>query len=461
VRCTLSGVLWHFGFGNKVTRSGNRSRKNAEGAKKGSEWIAKTAGDKISGRPSNYIRTGKNGLRSDFPFRARRERTGTGNDLPILQSVYIGRQKHQSFCRNWRVWLSAWTLYALFWSGTVVLAGDARAAQIDAPAQEQVNQILQRVIESYWNNGEAKITAATNAPGSDTNVEAAFRAASKLLPERLDLRFGIASALVSQAVQTNGPQLELKLAEALGVYRDIEALDTNGFESPLLLAAYTRVLLRTNESASALGRLMSANPERTRAYLRMFDRIDKVLGIQPSDIPEGGITSGSRHAIVVLGAGLETNGLAKPKMAARLEQCLRLAQLYPAAPIILTGGNARGGITEAYAMQLWCVGKGLASERLWMEDESRDTVENALFTSALLQKLSVTEVTLVTSTSHLRRGLADLQEACLKRGLTVRFHQLAARIKGDVDLDPTQERLGVYRDALRLTGIWAFPGLRR
>jgi uncharacterized SAM-binding protein YcdF (DUF218 family) len=193
----------------------------------------------------------------------------------------------------------------------------------------------------------------------------------------------------------------------------------------------------------------------------MFDRIDSVLRIQPGEVPEVGITTGAQHAIVVLGAGLETNGLAKPKMAARLEQCLKVAKLYSNAPIILTGGNARGGITEAYAMRLWCLSKGLATQRLWIEDESRDTVENALFTSALLEKLSAKEVTVVTSASHLRRGLADLQEACLKRGLTVRFHQLGARIQGDVDLDVTQERLGVYRDALRLRGVWAFPGLRR
>lgn len=112
-------------------------------------------------------------------------------------------------------------------------------------------------------------------------------------------------------------------------------------------------------------------------------------------------------------------------------------------------------------MRSWCLKKGIRKTRLWIDDEARDTVENALFVSALLQKFAVTDVTVVTSTSHLRRGLADLQEACLQKGLSIRFHHIASKTKGDKDLDPTQERLGVYRDALRLSGLWAFPGLRR
>ena len=333
--------------------------------------------------------------------------------------------------------------------------------QVDAGAQETVNQILQHVIDTYWNNGGAKLTGETNAPGSETNVEAAFRAASDLMPDRLDLRFGIASTLVGQAMQTNGAQLTLKLKEALVVYEQIDAMDTNGFDAALLVLAYHRVLGDTNTSQPILTRLSTLYPERTHEYLRRFDRLDEVMQIQASESPDCSIAREAPHAIVVLGAGLETNGLAKAKMISRLKQCLRLARLYPKAPIILTGGNARGGVTEAYAMRAWCLNKGIRKARLWMDDEARDTVENALFVSALIQKLGLTDVTVVTSASHVRRGLADLQEACLKKGLNIRFHHLASKTKGDKDLDPMQERLGVYRDALRLSGLWAFPGLRR
>lgn len=357
--------------------------------------------------------------------------------------------------------VAAWTTTLCLWMPARVLAQSSTAPQADAPAQEKANQILQRVIDTYWNNGGAKLTGETNAPGSETNVEAAFRAASELMPDRLDLRFGIASTLVGQAAQTNGAQLTLKLKEALAVYEHIDAMDTNGFNAALLALAYHRVIGETNQSQPLLARLTALYPDRTKDYLRRFDLLDELLRIQPSESPDCFIPREAAHGIVVLGAGLDTDGSAKPKMISRLKQCLRLARIYPKAPIILTGGNAKGGLTEAYVMRAWCLKKGIRKSRLWMDDEARDTVENALFVSALVQKLRLTDVTVVTSASHVRRGLADLQEACLQKGLSIRFHHLASKTKGDKDLDPMQERLGVYRDALRLSGLWSFPGLRR
>ena len=105
--------------------------------------------------------------------------------------------------------------------------------------------------------------------------------------------------------------------------------------------------------------------------------------------------------------------------------------------------------------------KGIASKRLYLEGQAKDTVGNALFSSAILQSLGVTHVTLVTSSSHVGRGLADLQEACHQRGLELEYENLAAKAKGEVDLDKEQERVGIYRDLMRISGLWAFPGMQR
>jgi hypothetical protein len=112
------------------------------------------------------------------------------------------------------------------------VAGETRAVVLNAESQEQVTQLLQTVIQDYWNGGDDRSVAKA---GSSTNVEAAFRRASKLMPDRLDLRFGLASSLLAQASQTNGQRLDMKVREALSVYQDIEALDTNGFEAPDLV----------------------------------------------------------------------------------------------------------------------------------------------------------------------------------------------------------------------------------
>ena len=112
-------------------------------------------------------------------------------------------------------------------------------------------------------------------------------------------------------------------------------------------------------------------------------------------------------------------------------------------------------------MRLWLTKKGIRGTRFILEDRAKDTVENALYSSEILQRLGVTHVTLVTSASHVRRGLVGLQEACLQRGLRIQYADLAAAGKGEAPLDPEQERLGVYRDLMRVSGLWDIPGIRR
>jgi hypothetical protein len=357
-----------------------------------------------------------------------------------------------------QVW---WLLLAVVVWGRVSFGGEAQKGEIDARAQEKVTQLLQKVIEDYWSDSDAKNRANTNTSGSSTNVEAAFREASKLMPERLDLRFGIASALTGQAAGTNGLELEAKVGSALHVYQEIESLDPNRFEAGILYAAYTRAIGATNESDQAIRKLETAYPVRAGEYLEKFTRVDRLLQIQPNVIPSRSMPRDNRYAIIVLGAGLETNGTIKRKLVSRLKQGLKLARMYPRASILLTGGNQKGGVTEAYVMSQWLAKKGISPKRLILEDKARDTVENALYSVVILKRVGVTHVTLVTSCNHMRRALTDLEEACAQRGLKLEFDQLGAKTKEDKDWDPKQERVAVYRDFTRTSGLWAFPGLRR
>jgi len=361
------------------------------------------------------------------------------------------------FGRNPAHWLSlllaGWALHGLAQLGTKEV--------VDAKSQERVVQVLQTVIDDYWDGPDAKSGGRTNTVGVYTNIEMAFRAASTLMPNRLDLRFGIASSLVLQGLQTNGPPLERKVREASKVYEEIQALDPDGFEAAIWYAAYARALGETNESQVAIARLIATYPERTREYLEKFTTMDDILEMIPNEKPCKMMPRDKHHAIVILGAGLETNGTLKLKLTGRLKQGLKLARIYRKSPIILTGGNQRAGVTEAYVMRQWLEQQGISRKRLFVEDQSKDTVENALFSCVILKRLGVTHVTVVTSSSHLRRGLADLEEACRQRGLRLEYAGLAAVTKGDTPLDKQQERVGVYRDVMRISGLWSFPGLRR
>jgi uncharacterized SAM-binding protein YcdF (DUF218 family) len=336
--------------------------------------------------------------------------------------------------------------------------GDRFVQGLSADAQERVTEIIQNLFGAYRVQTVTTIGVTNSASATYTNIEARLREASMLMPNRLDLRFGIATALIGQAIQTNSP-FEVKMKSALQVYQEIQALDTKGFQAPLLYAAYSRAFGETNASESAMAQLMKVHPQRTLDHLARFRRLDEILQLVPNENPEKLGPMSRDHAIVILGAALETNGTMKAKLIDRLRQGLALARLSSEAPIVVTGGNAKGGITEAYLMGLWLVNQGIATNRLYLEDQARDTVGNAFRSCTILQKLGVTRVTLVTSASHVKRALADFEEASLARGLSLSFSHLVS--KDEPTIDDARERVAIYRDVLRTSGIWAYPGIQQ
>jgi len=91
----------------------------------------------------------------------------------------------------------------------------------------------------------------------------------------------------------------------------------------------------------------------------------------------------------------------------RLIETLWLAQRYPEARIILTGGVSGlmpGAESEAVTMQRLLVAFGVAAERLLMEGDARNTDENAKYTRDLLGP-EPGVVLLVTSAFHMPRSV--------------------------------------------------------
>lgn len=91
----------------------------------------------------------------------------------------------------------------------------------------------------------------------------------------------------------------------------------------------------------------------------------------------------------------------------RLTTTLWLAQLYPQARIVLSGG---GGLfsgdtkSEAETVRRFMVGFGIGEDRLVLEEDSRNTAENAAFTKAALADADGA-IVLVTSAFHMPRSV--------------------------------------------------------
>ena len=120
-----------------------------------------------------------------------------------------------------------------------------------------------------------------------------------------------------------------------------------------------------------------------------------------------GTQDGTRPAdvIIVLGAGLRHDGRPGPALTRR---SIRAADLWQRgiAPIVLcTGGQAESfPRSEAGACHEILRGRGLPQSAILLEENSRSTEENALFSSQIIRERGWTSAALVSDSYHMLRA---------------------------------------------------------
>lgn len=131
-------------------------------------------------------------------------------------------------------------------------------------------------------------------------------------------------------------------------------------------------------------------------------------------------TPSSAEAIVVLSSSLYAPNPPRPFRLVGKEtyvRCRAAAWLYHNAqqiPILVSGGR-QGQTTVASEMATVLREAGVPADKIWTEDRSQDTHENALFSARELASRGVKKIILVTNATHMPRA-----ERCFRRqGLTV------------------------------------------
>ncbi len=112
----------------------------------------------------------------------------------------------------------------------------------------------------------------------------------------------------------------------------------------------------------------------------------------------------SRHAIVLAPSGT------------RMTEAVALALRYPQAKLVFTGGSAdisgaSLSVSEADVARQFFVAMGLPPERAILENRSRNTYENAIFTRDLVQPKAGERWLLVTSATHIPRAVGIFRKA--------------------------------------------------
>lgn len=112
-------------------------------------------------------------------------------------------------------------------------------------------------------------------------------------------------------------------------------------------------------------------------------------------------------AVVVLGAGV--NGTVPSlSLEVRLEAALDYIADKPDIPIVVTGSQGPGeDISEAQCMADWLIDRGVAADRILLEDQADNTEENIEFSIAMLHDNGIdvtSNIAVVTSDYHLCRA---------------------------------------------------------
>lgn len=124
--------------------------------------------------------------------------------------------------------------------------------------------------------------------------------------------------------------------------------------------------------------------------------------------------------VIVLGGSIEPRlSLARGQPAVnetgeRLTALVELARLHPQARLVFTGGSGSltdPGPREADHAKIALERLGLAPERVLFERESRDTLENAVMTKALVRPRPDQVWLLVTSAWHMPRAVGVFRQA--------------------------------------------------
>ena len=123
---------------------------------------------------------------------------------------------------------------------------------------------------------------------------------------------------------------------------------------------------------------------------------------------------------VVLGGAIAAPGDGRPyaQLHEGSSRVWQAARLYHAgkAPLLLLSGGGRAASTatsEAQAMAMLLGDLGVPGAAQVLEEDSRNTAQNAAFSAALLKQRSIQRVLLVTSAMHMARAMAEFEAAGL------------------------------------------------
>ena len=193
-------------------------------------------------------------------------------------------------------------------------------------------------------------------------------------------------------------------------------------ESPaqaLIERAVVSYVAYGERDGQAMEELTALDPALADQWTRILDLWEASVTVNaalPDDLPQD-----DTLCLVALGFQLNPDGTMRDELIERLKVLLAASQKYPNAVIVCTGGGTAAdepGATEAGRMAAWLRNQGVDPARIYVEDQSVTTAQNAIFTFDLLAEHcpQAAQIAIISSDYHIATGtLLFGAEAILRR----------------------------------------------
>lgn len=239
-----------------------------------------------------------------------------------------------------------------------------------------------------------------------------------------------------------------KYKAALGQLDQILRRDPSDIHALGVSTILCRILEDKEGEKGRMETLMSVSPEAAEAVTMLLNDVETYWNAPYEELPQ---TDMVPDAIVTFGQTPKPNGTPSGGLLNRLNKTLEMAQLFPDAAIIVSGGDVKTEFTEASVMKNWLVEQGIAEDRIYMDELARDTYGNAVGSLLELEKLDAHKAVVVATRLHLPRATTTMALYAKRQGYELEVDSAGS---GDTDVRDEGERLYTYIAGARAAGLF-------
>ena len=113
---------------------------------------------------------------------------------------------------------------------------------------------------------------------------------------------------------------------------------------------------------------------------------------------------GMEHpAVVIFGAAVMADGRPSPSLRRRIAYGAQAAAAWPDAPVLCSGGAGPAGPSEASIIAEGLLSRGVAAERLTLDEDSLDTLQSVVATARFVRQRGLDGAVVCSDRYHIPR----------------------------------------------------------